>query len=66
MAIVNKTGPKRTKYCSAIRGLLCQKYNTALGLLNDNVQTLKNAVEYLKSTKEGLWNIGMQSLFYIV
>ena len=30
-----------------VRGLLCQKCNTAIAFLNDNIQSLKNAIEYL-------------------
>ena len=31
-----------------IRGLLCRKCNAAIGLLNDNPELLKKAIEYLK------------------
>lgn len=31
-----------------IRGLLCHKCNTALGLLNENLSSLAAAIEYLK------------------
>lgn len=31
-----------------IRGLLCQKCNMALGLLNDSVEILETAIRYLK------------------
>ena len=34
-----------------IRGLLCTRCNRGIGLLGDNVETLKNAIEYLQ--KEG-------------
>lgn len=30
-----------------VRGILCSNCNTALGLLNDNVEVLRNAVKYL-------------------
>lgn len=30
-----------------VRGILCRNCNVSLGLLKDNVQTLKNAVKYL-------------------
>lgn len=30
-----------------IRGLLCSKCNMAIGLINHNIQILKNAIEYL-------------------
>lgn len=30
-----------------VRGILCEKCNQALGLLNDDVVTLKKAIEYL-------------------
>lgn len=32
----------------AIRGLLCSKCNTALGLMNDNTSLFEKAIEYLK------------------
>lgn len=31
-----------------VRGLLCHNCNRALGLLKDNIQTLENAIAYLK------------------
>lgn len=31
-----------------IRGLLCHKCNTAIGLLHDNIDILNNAIKYLK------------------
>ena len=31
-----------------IRGLLCLKCNTALGMLEDNIDLFKNAIDYLK------------------
>lgn len=34
-----------------IRGLLCLKYNSGLGMFNDNVNLLSNALEYLKLHK---------------
>ena len=35
---------------SAVRGLLCQKCNTALGMLGDNLDLLWSAIEYLEGT----------------
>jgi len=32
-----------------VRGLLCQKCNSAIGLLDDNIETLINAIKYLKN-----------------
>jgi hypothetical protein len=32
-----------------IRGLLCKPCNSAIGLLGDNVQSLKNALNYLEN-----------------
>jgi hypothetical protein len=35
-----------------VRGLLCSKCNTALGLFNENVTLLKKAIKYLDNKKE--------------
>ena len=40
----NKTGN--------VRGLLCSNCNTALGLVNDNIHTLKSMIEYLESHEQ--------------
>ena len=40
----NKTGN--------VRGLLCSNCNTALGLVNDNIHTLKSMRQYLESHEE--------------
>ena len=32
-----------------VRGLLCTKCNTAIGLLNDNINNLNNAIDYLNN-----------------
>lgn len=51
----------KTKMCidhdhdtGQIRGILCHSCNVALGLLNDNIENLTNAIGYLsgKSTKK--------------
>ena len=31
-----------------VRGLLCSKCNSVLGYVNEDIQTLKNAIKYLK------------------
>lgn len=35
-----------------IRGLLCQKCNTGIGMLQDNINILKQAVRYLEKHEE--------------
>jgi hypothetical protein len=35
-----------------VRGLLCGSCNTTIGQVNDNVEILKNAIEYLE-TRDG-------------
>jgi hypothetical protein len=37
-----------------VRGLLCKKCNTALGMLEDNITYFKNAITYLKNYEESL------------
>lgn len=47
----NITHPLCVDHCHStnkIRGLLCKKCNTALGLFNDNLETIKNAITYLQ------------------
>ena len=36
-----------------VRGLLCRKCNSALGLLDDNPQVINNALVYLLSSRDG-------------
>ena len=35
-----------------IRGLLCHRCNTALGLVEDNIHTLKSMIEYLENHEQ--------------
>lgn len=35
-----------------IRGLLCRNCNTGIGMLKDNIQTIQNALDYLKKHKQ--------------
>lgn len=37
---------------NSIRGLLCRKCNVALGMFNDSVINLVNAIKYLEEAKE--------------
>lgn len=37
-----------------VRGLLCKKCNTALGMLEDNIEYFQTAILYLKSYEESL------------
>ncbi len=39
-----------------VRGLLCRTCNTMLGICKDNIQTLENAVQYLKETTQKCQN----------
>lgn len=36
-----------------IRGLLCSKCNTAIGLFEDNKELMQKAIEYLEASREG-------------
>lgn len=36
-----------------VRGLLCQKCNSALGLFNDNLRLLEEAVKYMRKAHNG-------------
>jgi len=35
-----------------IRGVLCNNCNTALGLFNDNISVMKDAIQYLEKAKQ--------------
>lgn len=51
----NGRGILHIDHCHAtgrIRGLLCSKCNTALGLLNDDVELFAKALRYLAENKE--------------
>lgn len=37
-----------------VRGLLCKKCNSALGMLNDNIEYFESAIRYLKNFEESL------------
>ena len=39
-------------YTGKVRGLLCSKCNLGIGHLNDSIELLTNAIEYLTETKQ--------------
>lgn len=45
--------PKKGSCGLCVRGILCRKCNTLLGLADDNAETLKGAIEYLR-----MWQLG--------
>ena len=54
-ALCGKKGKKRlaVDHCHAtgkVRGLLCHKCNTAIGILNEDVSLLRRAIDYLSAT----------------
>lgn len=70
----NSPAPKKTfcvDHCHAtgkVRGLLCHRCNTLLGHAKDNVETLKNAIEFLSKNidyKEEKWGrLGEQDDYF--
>lgn len=49
-AICKRTNKLHVDHCHSsgnLRGVLCQKCNMALGLLNDDVELLAKAIDYL-------------------
>lgn len=46
-----KLGVDHDHSTGKVRGLLCSNCNSAIGMLNDNVELLKAAIAYLKSSK---------------
>jgi hypothetical protein len=40
-----------------IRGLLCAKCNRGLGLFEDNIETMKSAINYLQKTQTGIVHV---------
>lgn len=51
-AICNKEVPLCVDHCHkrmVIRGMLCRKCNSAIGLFYENIQSLENAIKYLKN-----------------
>ncbi len=53
--ICGSTEMLRIDHChktGRVRNKLCHNCNTGLGMFHDDIQTLKNAVEYLENTQE--------------
>ena len=51
---LNKTFSLTVDHCHStnkIRGLLCQKCNTALGLFRENIEIIKSSIEYIKKNQ---------------
>lgn len=44
--------PKDMSCGKCVRGLLCQACNAALGLLKEDIDTLKNMISYIRSKKQ--------------
>ena len=52
--ICRKDKPLIVDHChetGKIRGLLCSRCNSSIGLVDENIETLESAIEYLKSSK---------------
>lgn len=55
-AICKRTGKLCVDHChttAKVRGLLCDRCNTSLGLLGDSIERLLSAVRYLESASDG-------------
>lgn len=47
--------PGRTNSCGkCIRGLLCSRCNTAIGLFEDNIEVLEMAINYIKTNRKAI------------
>ena len=48
----NKGFVDHSHITNKVRGLLCTRCNTLLGMANDNIEILERAIKYLKNNKE--------------
>ena len=44
-----------------VRKLLCSNCNSALGMFNDNIEILRNAIDYLKNMNKNKWTIELRT-----
>ena len=52
----NKGFVDHSHITNEVRGLLCSKCNSLLGMANDDIEILKKAIEYLKDKKTSFFD----------